>query len=96
MRIKEHLFLKERKSTDFVKGRRSEQSLYAAQVDAFTRGTQILEKDNHDLLSKGDKEEKGFDKEAYLQLKAEIKRRKEAKERLLQQGFPELKPYVHI
>ena len=38
--------------------------------------------------------EPDFDKEAYRQLKAEIKKRREAKERLLQQGFPELKPYM--
>lgn len=37
-----------------------------------------------------------FDKEAYQKIKAEIKKRKEAKERLLQQGFPELRPYISI
>lgn len=41
-------------------------------------------------------QEQGFDKAAYAELKAEIKRRREAKERLLQQGFPELKPYISI
>lgn len=35
-----------------------------------------------------------FDRNAYNQLKSEIKKRREAKERLLQQGFPELKPYI--
>jgi len=35
-------------------------------------------------LNAGDAEEKGFDKEAYLKIKAEIKSRRDAKERLLQ------------
>ena len=43
-----------------------------------------------------DTEKEGFDKEAYQKIKAEIKQRREAKERLLQQGFPELKPYISI
>lgn len=32
LRMKEHLYLKERKESDFVKPRRSEQSLFAAQT----------------------------------------------------------------
>ena len=38
----------------------------------------------------------GIDKEEFLQIKREIKMRKEAKQRLLEQGFPELKPYMTI
>jgi hypothetical protein len=33
-------------------------------------------------------EEAGFDKQSYQMLKAEIKKHREAKEKLLQQGFP--------
>lgn len=32
MRVREHVFLKERKTTDFVKGRRSEEALFSNQV----------------------------------------------------------------
>lgn len=95
-RAKEHIWLKERKPTDFVKGRQSEQKLFASQADSYERGLKFLQNENQEILAAGDKGQEGFDKEAYLQLKTEIKRRREAKEKLLQQGFPELKPYVHI
>ena len=84
-RVKHHLYKKERKATDFITQRRSETSVFESQVASHDRAIGALEK-----------AEEGFDKEAYLELKAEIKRRREAKERLLQQGFPELKPYVSI
>lgn len=54
----------------------------------------MFEKDAANIEAKGQTND--FDKEAYQKIKAEIKRRKEAKERLLQQGFPELKPYIAI
>ena len=91
LRVREHLYLKERKASDLAKPRRSEIGTFASQVSS------------NDILAKGlekyaqEKErEEGFDKEAYQQLKNEIKQRREAKERLLQQGFPELKPYISI
>ncbi len=45
---------------------------------------------------KKENEQAGFDKQAYQVLKNEIKKRREAKEKLLQQGFPQLKPYASI
>ncbi|CDW82520.1 UNKNOWN [Stylonychia lemnae] len=91
-RVREFMFLKERKQTDFVVGRRSEQSLFSEQVNSLEHSADQLEykagQMNHD--------EPAFDKEAYRQIKAEIKKRREAKERLLQQGFPELKPYLNF
>lgn len=45
---------------------------------------------------KNEKKEGEFDKETFHQIKQEIRRRREAKERLLQQGFPDLKPYATI
>ena len=90
-RVKTHLYLKERKESDFAKPRRSEASLFENQVQNQSNAINILEKEAADS-----QKEQGFDKEAYQELKAEIKRRREAKERLLQQGFPELKSYITI
>ena len=63
---------------------------------------EILEKDNEWLLNAGASVERGeevdgyFDQKAFKELKAEIKRKREAKERVIQQGFPELKPYLRL
>ncbi len=99
MRIKEHMYFTERKPTDFVKGRRNEIDVFGKQIASHDKVATMLEKDNLDLLKAGDRgqdESSGFDKEAYLQIKSEIKRRREAKARLLEQGFPELRSYVTI
>ena len=47
-------------------------------------------------LEKEDQDSLNFDEEAYKQLKEKIRERRDAKERLLQQGFPDLKPYANI
>lgn len=94
LRMKEHLYMKERKESDFVKPRRSEQSLFASQVQSNDNAIKIFEKQAASRQAR--ENEQGFDREAYNELKAEIKRRREAKERLLHQGFPELKSYISI
>jgi len=43
-RIKEHLFLKERKNTDFVKPRRSELSIFGSQVQNQENTLKIMDK----------------------------------------------------
>lgn len=96
MRIREHIFLKERKLTDFARARRSEQSIFERQVSSHENRARTLEEQAAQIVQGKKEQEEGFDKEAYQAIKAEIKKRREAKERLLQQGFPELKSYVNI
>lgn len=96
MRIREHIFLKERKYTDFARARRSEQSIFERQVGSKENRVRNLEEQAAQIVQGKKDQEEGFDKEAYQAIKAEIKKRREAKERLLQQGFPELKSYVTI
>ena len=94
LRIREHIFLKERKESDFVRGRRSELSIFEDQVQSNENRAKTFEVQAAEMEAARQKEEGAFDKEAYQELKAEIKKRREAKERLLKQGFPELKSYV--
>ena len=78
-RVKEHLYMKERKVTDFAKPRRSETSIFNSQLQGQDRAISILQSS----LESQNAEEEGFDKVAYQEIKAEIKKRREAKERLL-------------
>ena len=91
LKVKEHMFLKERTAKDFVKPRRSETSVFENQKQSHDFAIQGLEQQS---ASTPKEDDQAFDKEAYHQIKSEIKRRREAKERLLKQGFPELKPYM--
>ena len=43
-----------------------------------------------------DQKAKDFDREAYDQMKNNLRMRKEAKERLLNQGLPEFKAYLRF
>ena len=47
-------------------------------------------------LEREDQDSVQFDEEAYKELKERIRERRAAKERLLHQGFPDLKPYANI
>ena len=96
MRVREHIFLKERKLTDFARARRSEQSVFERQVSSHENRARTLEEKAAQIVQGKKEQEEGFDKEAYQAIKEEIKKRREAKERLVQQGFPELKSYVNI
>ena len=87
-RVREHLYMKERKDSDFVKPRRSEQSLFDSQLDHLEWAA--------DEKRMEEPETKDFSKEQYLELKKEISLRREAKERLLEQGYPEFKSYLRI
>ena len=78
MRVKDHLHLTKRKQSDFVKPRRSERSMFASQVKHYENSA-----DNLEAVANQIEQEPDFDKEAYKQLRAEIKKRREAKERLL-------------
>ena len=91
-RVKQHSYFTERKSSDFVQGRRSEVDVLHRQVASHDNGMMALESQISDMESN----QKGFDKESYQQLKSEIKRRRDAKARLLEQGFPELRPYITV
>jgi hypothetical protein len=82
---------------DFVKPSRNENVLFRQQVDTLEDTVRILEKDNEWLLSAGDAgKDQNVDMERYRQLKAEIKMKKEAKERIIASGFPEFKAYTRI
>lgn len=95
-RIKSHLYQTKRKKTDFVKPRRSELDIFRSQVVSKHNSIEHLEKQYNDIFGEEPEKKEGFDKETFHRLKAEIKMKREAKERLLQQGIPELKPYVTI
>jgi hypothetical protein len=102
LKMKDKLNFTERDHSDFVKFGRSETSVFRDQVTTLQDSMEILEKDNEWLLKTGASAENGeevdgyFDQKAYKALKAEIKRKRETKERVIQQGFPEFKPYLRL
>ena len=105
LRINDKLLFEKKDQQDFVKFSGSETSVYRDQVGSYAETVRILERDNEWLLDAGDNFEKqakkqdqetNFDKEKYSALKKEIKMKREAKERLLQQGFPEFKSYLRL
>jgi len=85
---------------DLVKPARSENLMYRDQVQTLGDTIDILEKDNEWLLKHSGQDKPsasaGFDQEKFNQIKKEIKLRKEAKQRILHQGFPEFKPYIRM
>lgn len=102
LKLKQNEFLnfQKRSEADFVKPTRSENVQFRAQVQTLEETTQLLEKDNEWLLQAGDvnqdTEDDRFDLQKYKKLKRTIKARKEAKEQILKQGFPEFKPYLRL
>lgn len=94
-RIYEKLYMKERESTDFVTGRRSEIDVFGLQATSVERSIEALVQEEAKMKSK---EEKGFlSKTDYMNLKNELKMRKQYKEELLKQkGMPILDHYVRI
>lgn len=85
-RVKKHMFLTKRTELDYIKPRVNEVGLVEKQVVSHERAIETLE---------AEKEEK-FDKEAFLKIKEEIQSRKQAKQRLLNQGLPEFKAYLRF
>lgn len=105
LKINDKIMFEKKEKQDFVKLGRSETSVYRDQIESYSDTIKILKKDNEWLLNAGDNfdkaakkqdDEQNFDKEKYSALKKEIKMKKEAKERLLQQGFPEFKSYLRL
>ena len=98
LKVRDHLYFKERKETDFVKGRRSELNLFSAAASSHDNSIKILEYKKNSLKAQMENKDKGehFDKEAYDKVKQEIKMRKEAKKRLLEQGYPDYKGYIRV
>lgn len=102
LKLKQNEFLnfQKRSQSDFVKPARSENLQFRQQVQTLEETTQILEKDNEWLLQAGDAnqntEDDRFDIAKYKELKRTIKARREAKEQILKQGFPEFKPYLRL
>lgn len=92
-RMKKYLVRTERTKSDFVKPRVSEELAFAGQVQSHTNAELQL-KAQKEAQSKAGKED--FDKDAYFKLKEEIKSRKAAKERLLNQGLPEFEAYLRF
>lgn len=96
LKIKEHLYLKKRKASDFVKPRQSELDIFRSQVVSHQNTIEHMEEEYNKVFGKEPEKKEGFDRETFHRLKAEIKLRREAKERLLEQGLPEFKPYATI
>ena len=106
MKIQDKLLFEKRKKSDFLKPSRSENVMFRSQVANIDETVAILEKDNEWLLNAGQAVEGGasppaddeeqFSKKEYLALKEEIKQRKATKQRILAQGFPELKAYTRL
>ena len=100
--MKDKLNFTKREDSDFIKFGRSETAVFRDQVTTLQDSMEILEKDNEWLLNAGQVLERGeepdgyFDQKKYTALKQEIKRKREAKERVIQQGFPEFKPYLRL
>jgi len=80
--------------------------MFRSQVANIDETVAILEKDNEWLLKAGQTVESGqglpagdgekFSKKEYQALKEQIKQRKVTKQRILAQGFPELKAYTRL
>jgi len=105
LKINDKLMFEKKSKQDLVKFGRSETQVFRDQVGSYADTVKILERDNQWLLNAGDgfkkaakklDDEQNFDREKYSSLKKEIKMKKEAKERLLQQGFPEFKSYLRL
>lgn len=97
MKIQRKIHSEKRQKTDFVKPARSENLLYRQQVHTLEDTIRIIEQDNEWLLKAGASEqpdqEEGFDAVEYQRLKQELKLRKQAKEKIIAQGFPEFQAY---
>lgn len=65
MRVREHIFLKERKLTDFARARRSEQAIFGRQVSSHENRARTLEEKAAQIVQGKKEEQEGFDKEAY-------------------------------
>ena len=104
--MQDKLYYEERKKSDFLKPSKSENVMFRSQVANIDETVRILEKDNEWLMNAGkmvdggqelpQNDQQNFNKEQYLKLKQEIKERKAAKQRILAQGFPELKSYSRL
>lgn len=97
MKMQRKLHGEKRQMKDFVKPARSENVLYRQQVDTLEDTIRIIERDNEWLLKAGDAEQLGddqsFNREEYQRLKQQIKQRKQTKEKIIAQGFPEFEAY---
>lgn len=78
---------------DLVSPVRSETTMFRNQVENLEDSLKIIYRENKDLAKAGEEEDPNLDIARYREFKAEIKRRRETKERILEQGFPELKAY---
>ena len=65
LRIKEHLYLKERKDSDFVRERRSELNIFENQLQSNENSIRSMEVQAAEIEAARKKEEGAFDKEAY-------------------------------
>lgn len=101
LRVREKQQFSKLSEEDLVRPAQSENLMYRNQVQTLSDTISILEKDNEWLLKQsgqqtgGDKDD-SFDQEKFNKVKKEIRQRKEAKERILNQGFPEFKPYMRM
>lgn len=97
MKMQRKLHGEKRQMKDFVKPARSENLLYRQQVHTLEDTVHVIERDNEWLLKAGDADqladEQSFNVKEYQRVKQEIKLRKQAKERIVAQGFPEFQAY---
>ena len=103
LKMLDKLNFEKREQSDYVKPAMSENLMYRNQLSSIEETLDILEKDNEWQLNAGNNfetltpEDKAqFDKEKYQKIKESIKMRKEAKQRLIKQGFPETKSYLRL
>ena len=78
--------------SDLVKPRFDENAAYDGQVSTNQNILDELEAEHAAV----DKDSQNFDKDAFDKLKNEIKERKDAKTRLLNQGLPEFDGYLRF
>lgn len=98
MKVNQKMHGEKMEKSDFVKPSRSENLLYRQQVETLDETINIIERDNEWLLNADEQTRKGhdFDKEEFKRIRDQIKQKKEAKQRIIEQGFPELQPYARI
>lgn len=96
LRMRDKLHFSKLEKSDFVRASRSESALFTSQVGALEASTQIMERESDWLLQNAGEgkqfaENDDFNRDKFNAMKAEIRRRKEAKQRILQQGFADTK-----
>jgi hypothetical protein len=94
-RVNKFLYYTKKDKSHYALPKANEKAAYAEQVALNDMHVSSLQ-NRSDKMERQDQNNADFDKEAYYQLKEQLRQRKDAKERLLSQGLPEFKAYLRF